>query len=959
MSIRVVFESWLCLFFWMAVALQATAQDSSQKLKFFETKIRPVLVEHCYECHDASTNEFKGGLALDSRHGLLKGGDSGPALVPERPEDSLLIEAMKYGDLEMPPSGPLAESVVVDFEKWIRDGAFDPRTTDDPGSRPERTIDLEAGREHWAYQPIRSPPIPDLKESGWPEGNIDRFILKELTSRGLAPAVDAPKRVLIRRLYLGLIGLPPSPAEIKAFMEDSSKSSYANMVDRLLDSPRFGERWGRHWLDVVRYAESVTLRGFVLKEAWRYRDYVIETFNEDRAIDQFFVEQIAGDLLPYSSVAERQRQLIGTTFLMMGNANLEDQNKAQLEMDFVDEQLDVIGRGMLGQTVTCARCHDHKFDPIPTRDYYALAGILKNATTLNHANISKWVEVPLPLEPEAQKALDAHNAEVKELNQHIQALKKELKALGSDGPDLKDEIVQAADLEGWIVDDEDAERVGEWKHSTFHKHFVNRGYTHDKNESKGEKTLTFFPKLPAAGLYEVRLSYQWGSSRAKNVPVTVVSADGNRVVEVDESKRPNINNRFVSLGTFRFNLDEQECVIVGTEGTKGYVIADAVQFVLASDADAERKETSKNNEEVLAEEMAAKTQLTDALKTAESELAKLRKRAPEQPMTMSLLDHAEPKDLAVHIRGNVGNLGEVVPRGFLKVISLSSDSTMPTDQSGRLQLARWLVNEENPLTARVMANRVWHWLMGVGLVRTVDNFGTTGESPSHPELLDYLATQLVEQKWSMKSLIREIVLSRTYQLVSEVDPDVLASDPENRWYSHMNRIRLDAEVIRDAMLVCSGELDLEMGGATFPGNLANDYDFVYEEPRRSVYVPAFRNSLPEVFELFDFANVSMVTGRRDVSTVAPQALFFMNHPLPRRLAQACGKRILEQPFETHGQRVEYAFLVTLGRLPNEKERALSLEFLSSASAPSDAELAENWTQLIQSLFSTIDFRYVQ
>ena len=284
---------------------------------------------------------------------------------------------------------------------------------------------------------------------------------------------------------------------------------------------------------------------------------------------------------------------------------------------------------------------------------------------------------------------------------------------------------------------------------------------------------------------------------------------------------------------------------------------------------------------------------------------------------------------------------------------------MPADQSGRLQLARWLVNEENPLTARVMANRVWHWLMGVGLVRTVDNFGTTGESPSHPELLDYLAMQLVEQKWSIKSLIREIVLSRTYQLVSAVDPDVLASDPENRWYSHMNRIRLDAEVIRDAMLVCSGELDLEMGGATFPRNLANDYDFVYEEPRRSVYVPAFRNSLPEVFELFDFANVSMVTGRRDVSTVAPQALFFMNHPLPRRLAQACGKRILEQPFETHGQRVEYAFLVTLGRRPNEKERALCLEFLSSASEPSDAELAENWTQLIQSLFSTIDFRYVQ
>jgi hypothetical protein len=935
----------------------AWAQESSEELAFFERKIRPVLIEHCYECHESSSDQLKGGLAVDTRAGLAKGGDSGPAVVPGSVEDSLLLSALRYDSFEMPPSGALPEAVIADFEKWIQDGAVDPRNNES-GTPDVKPIDIESGRKHWAYQPLDRPEIPTVHEDSWATGNIDRFILAKLKEKKLEPATDAEKTVLIRRLYFDLIGLPPTATDIDSFLADGSSEAYENLVERLLDSPQFGERWGRHWLDVVRYAESVTLRGFILNEAWRYRDYVIEAFNSDRPLDQFLMEQLAGDLLSADSVEERQKQLIATTFLMMGNANLEDQNKPKLEMDYVDEQLDVISRGMLGQTVTCARCHDHKFDPIPTRDYYALAGILKNATTLNHANISKWVEVPLPLEPDAQQKLDEFDLAVKQLTTEIKSLKQKLNDQGANSSNIVDRIVATDELKGIVVDDEDAEKLGEWQHSTHHKHYVNRGYSHDQNQAKGQKSLRYVPLLPHDGLYEVRFSYQWGDSRAKNVPVTIFGADGETTVSVDETQPPNLEDRFVSLGVHRFEVAKQAYVEVTTTNTRGFVIADAVQFVPVEESEAkESLANQKASDTEVAAEM--KRKLERELSELEAELADVRKTAPDRPMTMSLLDHNKPQDLPIHIRGDVGNLGEVVPRGVLRVATLGEGPSMPADQSGRLELARWIVARDNPLTARVMVNRIWYWLVGTGLVRTLDNFGTTGQSPSHPELLDYLAMQLMEQNWSAKSLIREIVLSRFYRLASEAEPTVQQQDPENRWLTHMNRRRLDAEMIRDAMLVCSNELDDSMGGQTFPETLSNDYDFTFAQPRRSVYVPVFRNSLPEIFELFDFANVSMVTGKRDVSTVAPQALYFMNHPFPQGRAEVTAKRFLKEDFGDDTACLKEVFLAVVGRTPSDEELQVCLSFLQESDEIHDEERLRTWTELIKILFSTVDFRYLR
>jgi hypothetical protein len=406
-------------------AVKQQAKPTAEQIAFFERKIRPVLVEHCLTCHSQQADadgKLKGGLRLDSLAGWKAGGDSGPAIVPGKPGESQLLSALRYEAYEMPPKGKLPDAVIADFEKWIADGAVDPRQGGDAGPDSaaargaRKTIDIEAGRKHWAYQPPRLPELPAVKEPLAAAGRIDRHILARLDEANLAPAVPADRATLARRVYFELTGLPPSPEEVNAFVADASPDAYERLVDRLLASPRFGERWGRHWLDVARFAESLTLRGFILKDAWRYRDYVIEAFNDDLPYDQFVREQIAGDLLAReadvhtANVAERRRQIVATGLLALGNTNLEEQDKKQLDMDVVDEQLDVIGKAFLAQTISCARCHDHKFDPIPTRDYYALAGILRGSKMLEHANVSQWMEVPLPLAPAEQARLDAHSA---------------------------------------------------------------------------------------------------------------------------------------------------------------------------------------------------------------------------------------------------------------------------------------------------------------------------------------------------------------------------------------------------------------------------------------------------------------------------------------------------------------------------------------------------------------------
>ncbi|MBM3980773.1 MAG: DUF1553 domain-containing protein [Planctomycetes bacterium] len=913
-----------------AIAAEPDKPLDAKGVEFFEKKIRPVLDQHCAACHsaDAEKNKkLKGGLYLDSRAGVLKGGDTGPALVPGKPAESLLLKTLKYeGDVQMPPKGKLPEAVIKDFEAWIAMGAPDPRAAS-VGAKKQVGLTIEEGRKFWAYKlPVAPPGAND----------IDSLVLAALTKKGLKPATEADRATLIRRLYYDLIGLPPTPEEVDAFVNGKAADAYEKLVDKLLASPQFGERWGRHWLDVARYAESVTLRGFVFKEAWRYRDYVIDSFNSDVPFDRFIAEHLAGDLLPAADSADRARKLVATTFLQLGNTNLEEQDKKQLRMDVVDEQLDVITKGFLGQTVTCARCHDHKFDPIPTKDYYALAGILRNVKAMEHANVSKWVEVPLPATADREAALNAHDAKLAALQAKLVAAKAKA------GPTVAAGALAVKDVRGIVVDDARAKKVGDWMASTSNKTYIGDGYIHDKDAGKGEKSVTFQPDALPPGKYEVRLAYSPGANRAGNVSVHVASADGDKTVAVDMRKNPPIDGRFVSLGEYRFEKDGLAYVLVSNEDTKGHVCPDAVVF-LSLDKKDEKKEEKK-------EDRPAKPQATDEVKALEDEIKKLQASGPKRDLVMSVLEEKVIEDTKVHVRGNVHNLTDLAPRGFLTVAVHGTPPAVPKAQSGRVQLAQWIASPNNPLTARVMANRVWHWLMGEGIVRTVDNFGTTGELPSNLELLDSLALGF-QKDWSVKKLVRAVVLSRTYRQSSTADTAAQAADPENRLFGRANRRRLEAEAIRDTVLSVSGQLDPARGGPTFAMSLAADYGYKASSNRRSVYLPQFRNALPEMLEVFDAADPSTVTGRRNSGTVAPQALYMMNSPFVLEQSKHAAARLLAEKHADDAARLTRAYRLALGRAPTDGERAVAARFLKDK-AEKDA-----WAALFHALFASAEFRY--
>lgn len=930
----------------------AAGADDAKGLAFFESRIRPVLVENCYDCHSAqalSNKKLRGGLYLDSKDGLLKGGDSGPAIVPGKPKDSLLLKTLhQTGDIKMPPKGKLPASILADFETWITMGAPDPRTA---AAAKQTGLSIAEGRKFWSYQPLKKPTIPTIANPKDISDEIDAFILAKLQEKGLKLAPEASRIDLVRRLYFDLIGMPPTPEEIDAFVNDKAPDAYEKLVDQLLASRHFGERWGRHYLDLVRYAESITLRGTIMKESWRYRDYVIDSFNHDVPFDRFVREQIAGDLLPAESMEQRRRQLIATTFLSLGNTNLEEQDKKQLDFDVVDEQLDVLSKAFLAQTVTCARCHDHKFDPIPTKDYYSLAGILKNTKTLEHSNVSKWLEMSLPAPPDREAEFKKHDAEVAALQKEIQTLKAVVVKGKKPADPTKPMVKAVKDLPGIVVDDLQAKKVGTWKDSTYAGMYIGAGYIHDENKDKGEKTITFDPDIPETGKYEVRFAYTPGTNRCTKVPVTVFSADGEKTLTIDQTKPPDIDGQFHSLGQYKFEKDGQSFVIVDNEGTTGIVVADAIAFIPVEKL-AELKPAPRAPVKTDAPRTDA-----DRLKALEAQLKRLQAEHPGREMFMTIQEESKIEDTKVRIRGNVHNQGELAPRGFLQVAMTGPAPKMPNDQSGRVQLADWVTARDNPLTPRVYANRAWHWLFGTGLVRTTDNFGTTGEKPSHPELLDFLASRFIEDGWSTKKLVRQIVLSRTYRQAVNADAKAVTADPDNRLVSHQNRRRLEAECIRDALLSISGQIKLEPGGRTF-GDVGADYGFKQTDSRRSVYTPLFRNSMPEIFEVFDGADPSVCTGNRNVSTVAPQALFLLNNPFVQTQAKHTAQRLLEdKKLDDDSARILHAFRVTLGRAPSDGERQLAERFLSESSQDPKSKL-DHWAQFVQTLFASVDFRYI-
>ncbi len=804
----------------VAAAASAVEVANADGLKFFEAKIRPALVAHCYQCHSAD-EKIKGGLRLDSRVGSRHGGDSGPAVVPGDLGESLLWTAVNWGDedYQMPPKKRLPPAVVADLKRWIEMGAPDPRVAEK--RVVASAIDIEAGRGFWSFEePVKTAP-PVVADAGWAESDVDRFVLAKLEALGLHPAADAEPETLLRRLYFDLIGMPPSPEEIIRYAGEwkvDPDRAYREKVDELLASERYGERWGRHWLDVARYAESSGRDvNMTFPHAWRYRDYVIDSFNADKPYDRFIMEQIAGDLLEIESDADWQQNLIATGFLAIGTKGLNERDPRQFALDLADEQIDTTSQAFLGLTIACARCHDHKTDPIPTADYYALVGIFQSTKTY-------FGTVAVATNRRGSKLLELPVAERRSLG------RVSLKELG-----------------------EMRKRIGDVEAQLAEARAQNR---RDRGKANAARTV----RRLVTTLAQLRSRFE--------------SYDG-----------------------------------------EGFV----------------------------------------------------------KTVAMGVQDRERPVEPSVLVRGELDKPAQKVSRGIPQVFARSgSPSRMRSDSSGRLELAKWIASGRNPLTARVVVNRVWGHLFGRGIVSSPDNFGATGMRPTHPALLDHLALRLVGGGWSLKGLIRELVNTRSYRMGSAFDATAYRVDADNELLWRMSPRRLDAESLRDAMLAASGQLDtrrpvgsmVATAGDVVVGRRVSSALFSRPADYRSVYLPVVRDALPEALALFDVADPSLVTGVREETNVPGQALYLMNNSFVIAQAGAMAKRLMAGA-DTERERFADAFFLCFGRPAREVELAASSAFVQRFQiAAAGAGKSREQVQILalamfcQSLFASAEFRYL-
>lgn len=1211
----------------LVLAQPLPAAEDAEASKFFESRIRPILVERCFKCHSQQAKPPKGKLRLDSPRGWLGGGESGPALVAGKPAESLLISALKYQDYKMPPGGKLPASIVKDFSTWIEMGAPTPAaygaTLSTTASR--ETIDWKRESRFWSFKPITRYRVPSIDTTHPVRNEIDNFVFRPLVDHGLKPASEADRRTLVRRLTFNLVGLPPTPSGIKAFVNDTDPQAYDRLVNRLLKSPRYGERWGRHWLDVVRYANSNGAdENKPYPQTYHYRNYVIEAFNQDRPFNEFIREQVAGDLLPSGDqVNVRNRQLTATTFLAMGIKISAEQDAEKKRADIIDEQIDTITRSMLGMTVACARCHDHKFDPIPTTDYYALAGILRSTNLTDHVlrspektsletklqglqgklqamrqaadqgiaqaareNVADYLQHGLAVldwqrhavPSELQLALSSDvqapytpTATTATLEQvSIQHLVREAesfdrgtagkvpagygKGIGiiSDKGDpltwveydievqeagtYQVEFRYAAEssrpgklsLNGKVVNDKSmAQTTGSWYPDT-QKWFVEgrfpfqagknvlrfevaptmshldkiivarvapffvpaseaedfaRGnvkpfksgkvtYISDPPTQAGTYFFEYDLQVKRAGTYTLLLRYAALESRPM-----VLAVDGRMVSDKavaqatggwDATKQRWHKELDLELATgkhtIRFHrqgavshLDQWRLLPVSSDNKDlptpeaiaaahklnvgalyqwarflGRSTADAHPFALWYDLGktdqpfvpfleawmADHPGPGWFHQRVLTpppvsiKQLAQRYQqvITTALPdNAPNDLKELhtlltsdqgpyepyrhpgsRYTGKEQQAIQEQIDRVEKiaaqaqsiatvrimgvsegstGDQPVFIRGSHLQQGPVVPRRFLTIIEGHEQASYPGKQSGRLQLANSIASSRNPLTARVIANRIWRWHFGRALVSSTENFGHSGEEPSHPQLLDHLALKLMEFNWSIKRLNRYIVSSHTYRMASLYDKQNAAIDPENRWYWRYQPQRLEAEVIRDALLFTAGRLDLSLGGAPTaavrtqdpsPRNLQENRQLYESSHRRSVYLPIVRTNVYKLFTLFDFPNPAAPTGNRDTTTIPTQALFLMNNPWMQGIARdIAGHATTRYPVEQ--DRLAYIFETLLGRPPTGEEITAARELITTVRADADLEkhpLAD-WETLCHTILLTSEFIYLR
>jgi len=941
-----------CLFgFWILVfGVSAAAADAPKltaaQTEFFESKVRPVLVENCYKCHSAGAEKIKGGLTLDTRDGWLKGGDSGPAIVPGKPADSLLVKAIRYADkdLQMPPSDKkLPDSLIADLVEWVRMGAPDPRT-EGTSAKAMYAADLEKAKKHWAYKPIVKPRVPVISESvistsvisnrsGGVErplntdslitddsNAIDAFILTKLTEKGLTPSPRADKVTLLRRATFDLHGLPPTEREVAYFLADESPNAFEKVIDRLLESPRYGERWGRYWLDLAKYGEtkgrSDNGRDMRYLWAWTYRDWVIRSLNEDLSYDQFLLRQIAADKLNLPD----QREMAAMGFLTLGNRFGNNQN------DIIDDRIDLIGKATMGLTLACARCHDHKFDPVPTKDYYSLHGVFNSCNEPREGPALAEIK-DTPAYRDFQKQLATREAAVDAFREKVErdlaaawrgktaeylmALHDHKKA--TNGIAL-DPFVQRRGLS--------AGRARAWQ--DYLRNRVNRHHAiwTPWAAFASLKDGEFAPKSR-----ELAAKFNANADKAKPI--------NPHVAKLFVTPPTNLKQVAARYEALLVNVAKEWDAMVATHDARvksatasGSAPPEAPKGFPDKDLEDIREIVATSKGPIFINDQVVRNfidqdndlrQRQNNLVRAINDVKAGHRGSPAR--AHALFDNDQPRDSYVMVKGNARNRGAVVPRQAPEIIAGTGRKPFK-EGSGRLEFAQTIVSRDNPLTARVAVNRVWLRHFGEGLVTTPDDFGLRSDPPTHPELLDYLAARFVEEGWSLKKLHKLMMLSATYQQSSDENPRFAQIDPGNRLYWQMNRRRLDFEALRDTILYIGGRLELEpMGG---PGVMLDAEPY---PTRRSVYAYIDRVRVPNMFQAFDFANPDLTTGKRNETIVPQQALFMMNSPL---VVEQARNLTLRSDFKAQTKaedRIKLLYKLIYQREPTDVETKLALDYI--------------------------------
>ncbi len=932
------------------VSLRPVAAQSSDPADFFEQQIRPVLVANCAKCHNAQAQVAK--LDLTSAEGFAKGGESGRLVNKDKPEESRLLQVIGYNEaLKMPPAGRLKDAEINALAAWVKMGAPWPNTNaaaalTETKTAPKSTREFtDEEKAFWAFQPLAQTSVPKVKDAAWVKAPLDAFVLAKLEAKGLKPAPPADKLTLLRRATYDLIGLPPTEKEMSDFLADSAPDAFAKVVDRLLASPRYGEKWGRHWLDVARYADSTgNDEDHRYPHAWKYRDYVIKAFNDDMPYDQFVREQIAGDLLPAPDGAEvNKRGIIATGFLALGAKAIAQQDKMKMLHDVWDEQVDVTSRALLGMTIACARCHNHKFDPILTKDYYAMIGMF--ASTRSFTNPDSHVSVVLekPLVPKAewqqyQAAKKAHGEKDKRLRLALEVITDEVKdaSVKENGARLAAYMLAARQV---YQDGEKVEAVAlrtKLKLALLQK-WVNflkpdpakvRGYLNEWNAASLDKQAD--KQAEVAQGYQTRFQRQleeWNATLAAWRPKYQAALAADKSLP-DKPKFEDGEDRF-------FN---DVYIANGPFGV-----------------------SDKDKKNFSAEQWTA----IDKLHKEQDELKKL---APPEPELACAVEEDTPVTQAVLIRGDYNNKGEEAPRAFPAILA-RYDTKPQFAGSGRLQFADWVTQPANPLPKRVLVNRLWQWHFGEGLVRTPDNFGKMGERPTHPELLDYLAEQFLKNGNSIKAMHRLLMLSNTYQMASEnpAAPSIKDADQDNRLLSRFNRRRLTIEEMRDGLLALDGTIDLTMGGSlqsgrgtdgeTSQGRLSINPE---KQKRRTVYLPLRRANLPTLLNLFDFGDATTMNGKRQLTNVATQALFWLNSEFLTERSTDLAKALLADTGKDDAARLASAYARILNRPASQDELAAGLKYITGFQQKFAGEKAAQkaWQSYCRVLMASNDFLYL-